>query len=118
MKISELDATKVRSEPIRIDLTGYVLKLGGEKVDLTDQWIDVLPTDSDQFNDIKLDQFRRAAKGESIDTNELIASLVVAWSFEDECIMSNKVIAVTTFPRSLVEHIDRTASNAVNFMTI
>jgi hypothetical protein len=118
MKISELDTTKARSEVIRIDLEGYILKIGLKKVDLSGQWIDILPTDSDIFNDAKLEQFRKAAKGVAVDTNELIGCLIVDWSFEEECSLVNKVKAIKTFPRSLVEFIDKTASQAINFMTI
>jgi len=118
MKISELDTTIARAEPIRIDLNGHALKMGKKKVDLSGQWIDVLPTDSDIFNNAKLDQFRKAAKGEIVDTNELIACLIVAWSFDDECNTENKIQAVKTFPRSLVDYIDRVASHAVNFTAI
>jgi len=118
MKISELDTSKARAEPVRIDLDGHALKIGKKKVDLSGQWIDVLPTDSDEFNNLKLEQFRKAAKGEKVDTNELIACLITAWSFDDECNIENKVQAIKTFPRSLVEFIDKTASNTINFMMI
>lgn len=118
MKISELDTTKVRSEAIRVDLEGYALVIGKKKVNLTGQWIDILPTDSDIFNDAKLEQFRKAAKGQAVNTNELIACLIVDWSFDDECNSENKLKAIQTFPRSLVDYIDRVASQAVNFTTI
>jgi hypothetical protein len=118
MKITELDSTKERAQPIRIDLNSFTLRLGDKRVSLAGQWIDVLPTDSDEFNDVKLEQFRKAAKGEKVDTNELVACLIVDWSFDDECNLENKVHAIKTFPRALVDFIDKTASNAINFMTI
>ncbi len=118
MKISELDTTEVRSEPIRIDLDGFTLTIGKKKVALKGQWIDILPTDSDKFNEVKLEQFRKVAKGQTPESAELIACLIVAWSFEDECNLENTVQAVKTFPRSLIDFIDRIASQAVNFTTI
>lgn len=116
MKISELDTSKVRSEAIRIDLNGYSLQIGKKKVDLSGQWIEVLPTDSNEFNDAKLDQFRRAAKGEKVETGELIACLIVAWSFDDPCDAKNKLEAVKTFPRVLIDYVDKVASQSVNFI--
>jgi hypothetical protein len=118
MKISELDATQVRSEPIRIDLDTFILNLGGKKVSLKGQWIDVLPSDSDEFHNSHLEMQRKATKGEPVDTNELVACLIVGWSFDEECTMSNKVVAVKTWPRPLINHIDKTASTAINFTMI
>lgn len=115
MRFDELDTTEARSEAIRVSLDGYNLRVGKKSVDLTGQWIDVLPTDSDEFQAVKLEQYRRAAKGEKLETNALVAALIKAWSFEGECNEENKLRAVKIWPRALVDYIDTVASQAVNF---
>lgn len=115
MRFDELDTTEARSEVIRVSLDGYNLRIGKKSVDLTGQWIDVLPTDSDEFQAVKLDLYRKAAKGEKAEPNALIAALIKAWSFEGECNEENKLRAVKIWPRTLVDHIDAVASQAVNF---
>jgi hypothetical protein len=116
MRIDELSTEQHRSEPVRVSLDGYKLRIGKNTVDLSGQWVDVLPTDSDEFQAVKLEQYRRAAKGEKIDANELVACLIFAWSFDDECSKDNKLKAVRIWPRVLVDHIDQVASAQVNFI--
>ena len=113
MKFTDLDATEVREKPIRIELMN--LKLGENIVPLEGQWIDVYPTESEAFQNAKLELSRKAITKEKFDTKMLVAALISDWSFDNECSEANKLEAIKIWPKVLIDHIDKVASSAVNF---
>ena len=79
--------------------------------------IDLLGVDSDAFIKAKTDASRKILAGElSADDagNYLIASLIAAWSFDEECNIDNKMALVKNSP-SLANRIDIEASKRANF---
>lgn len=115
MKFTDLDVTKARKETIKIDFDGFDLKIGSKTVSLEGQWVDVYPTDSEEFQSAKLELSRKAVTGEKVESKALVASLIANWSFDDECSEENKLQAVKIWPQVLIDHIDNVASKAVNF---
>ena len=115
MKFTDLDTTETRNESILIDLDGFTLNNGSKKVSLKGQWIKVYPTDSDTFTKAKLELQRKAVNGSEFDSNELIASLIESWSFDEKCTIENKIVAVKIWPSKLIDLIDTTASKRINF---
>jgi len=82
------------------------------------QWIDVLGTDSDTFQKVKrklnIDVIGGKIKPDEVEAH-LIAALIVAWSFDEECNDTNKRELLSNSP-SLAEAIDRAASKRANFV--
>ena len=115
MKFTDLDTTQARSETTRIDLDGYQLNLGGKSISLDGQWIDVLPVDSDEFQQAKLEQQRKAITDNDYEPESLVAAIIKDWSFDEPCNEENKIQAMKIWPRVLKDQIDRVASRAVNF---
>jgi hypothetical protein len=116
MKFTDLDASKARNEAVRVDLDGFELKIGDKKISLKGQWVDVYPTDSDEFSSAKTDLQRKAIAGDDYETDDLVASLIAGWSFDDACSATNKKQAIKIWPRKLIDHIDSVASTAINFI--
>lgn len=88
-----------------------------QRVTIGSEWIDCLGTDSDAFRKAKLEANRLVVAGDlALDDFEpfLIASLIVDWSFDEECNNDNKVALLREAP-SLCEAIDRQASKRANF---
>jgi hypothetical protein len=116
MKFTDLDASKARNESVRVDLDGFELKIGDSTISLKGQWVDVFPTDSDEFNTAKTDLQRKAIAGDDYETSDLVASLISGWSFDEACDAKNKRQAIKIWPRKLIDHIDSVASTVINFI--
>ena len=80
-------------------------------------WIEILGTDSDEFTkakrQINLDVISKKVSADDI-TPHLVASLVTAWSFDEECTHANKVDLFKNSP-SLCEQVDKAASSRSDF---
>jgi hypothetical protein len=115
MKFTDLDTSTTRDKPIRIDLDAHSLKIGDKIISLEGQWIDVYPTDSDKFIKAKLELQRKASAGLDFEPDMLVASLIAAWSFEEECDIVNTLAALKIWPKKLIDQIDSVASKEINF---
>ena len=115
MKFTDLDTTDTRNKLIKIDLDNHNLVIGSKVISLKGQWIEVLPTDSEVFTKAKLELQRKAVSGIDFDANELIATLIVSWSFEEECNTENRLKALKIWPNKLIDQIDAVASKEINF---
>jgi hypothetical protein len=88
-----------------------------ERTTIGDQWIDYLGTDSDAFitakTNVQRDVIAHKIKQDDVESH-LVASLVTAWSFDEECTTANKVALFKNSP-SFCAAIDRVASDRANF---
>jgi len=104
MKISELFTREKSNTPLTVNI--------GKET------IDILGTDSDAFRKAKTEAARMQIAGElKIEDYVpwLVAHLIVAWSFEDECSFDNRFTLLKETP-SLCDEIDRVASKRSNFI--
>lgn len=115
MKFTDLDITEQKEQTIKIDLDGFTLKVGDKDIDLKGQWIEAFSTESEIFQNKKIEMNRRAILKEEVNPNELVSCLIHSWSFDDLCTEENKLKAVSVWPKILVDHIDRVASSQINF---
>ena len=87
------------------------IKVGG------DEWLDYLGTDSDAFREAKREMQKLTMAGE-IEGEDvepfLLSSLIVDWSFDEECNDENKRELLRESP-ALAEALDRAASRRANF---
>lgn len=119
MKFTELSVADASNKPERVSLDGYVLKVGENVLPLDGQWIDIVGIDSQQFKDMKLRMQREALAKENSRTHDEIdnlikSSLIVAWSFEEECNELNKLQALKIWPSAIVNFIVKLSENRVD----
>lgn len=104
MKIEELFTREKSNTPLTVNI--------GKET------IDILGTDSDAFRKAKTEAARKQISGE-LEVDDyvpwLVAHLIVAWSFEDECSFDNRFSLLKNTP-SLCDEIDRVASKRSNFI--
>lgn len=119
MKFTELSVTESSNTPEKVLLDGFKIELPNkEPLMLDGQWVEVIGVESDVFKDAELSVRRDLLMGVKLtqpQIDRLIkASLIVGWSFEEECTTVNKVSALQMWPQNLTAYIVRVAEGRVN----
>jgi hypothetical protein len=119
MKFTDLSVLDASNKPERVSLDGYVLKVGENVLSLDGQWIDIVGIDSQQFKNMKLRMQREALEKENSRTHDEIdnlikSSLIVAWSFDEECNEVNKLQALKIWPSAIVNFIVKLSESRVD----
>lgn len=122
MKISQLAIKDASNKVERLCLDGYSIIIEGqEPLKLDGQWLDIVGVESDNFKEVDLRLKREAVTTEPDKVRshaeiELLiqSSLIVDWSFEEECNEENKVEFIKSAASALVRLIVRKAESRVS----
>lgn len=83
----------------------------------SDEWLIVAGVESARYEKAYVDTMKATVKGADLteQSNILLASLVIDWSFEEPCIVDNVVVFLMNVPYIKID-LDRFVADRTNFL--
>lgn len=117
MKLSQLSITETANASVRVSLDGYTIQTPEGSISLDGQFVDIVSVESNQMKDMDLFLKRQIALGVNYSSQDIDAmirsSIVVGWSFEEECNQDNRVILFKQLPTAITNYIVKRAEELV-----
>lgn len=117
MKLSQLSITETANASVRVSLDGYTIQTEVGSISLDGQFVDIVSTESNQMKDMDLFLKRQIALGVTYAPQDIDAmirsSIVVGWSFEEECNQENRIVLFKQLPSAITNYIVKRAEELV-----
>lgn len=117
MKFSQLSIKENANASVRVALDGYTIHTASGSISLDGEYIDIVSAESNQMKDMDLFLKRQIALGVTYAPQDIDAmirsSIVVGWSFEEECNQETRVALFKELPSAITNYIVKRAEELV-----